>query len=138
MPVQQTQRGFTLIELLVVVAIVALVTAGVSLSLRDRASSHLQEEAERLAALLDAARAQSRAIGAAVRWRAVPEGFVFDGLAAPGWPTRWLYPNTSAPVDAALTLGPQPLLEPQAVTLSLATRSLTVRTDGLRPFAVQP
>ncbi|HRN65296.1 MAG TPA: prepilin-type N-terminal cleavage/methylation domain-containing protein, partial [Alicycliphilus sp.] len=63
------QGGFTLLELLVVIAIIALATAGVGLALRDSGATALQREGERLAALLESARAQSRASGAAVRWR---------------------------------------------------------------------
>ena len=69
------KRAFTLIELLVVIAIIALATAGVGLALRDSGAAALQREGERLAALLEAARAQSRASGAAVRWRADAQGF---------------------------------------------------------------
>jgi general secretion pathway protein H len=39
-----------------------------------------------------------------------------------------------------LQLGPEPLLDPQAVVLISASqpeRALRVATDGLRPFAVQ-
>jgi prepilin-type N-terminal cleavage/methylation domain-containing protein len=46
-------QGFTLLELLVVVALIAVATAGVSLSLRDSAQSALQRDAERLAVLLE-------------------------------------------------------------------------------------
>jgi general secretion pathway protein H len=49
--------GFTLIELLVVVALIAIATASLSLALRDPAESQLRREADRLAALLEAARA---------------------------------------------------------------------------------
>src|SRR5215217_2991467 len=81
--------GFTLIELLVVIAIIAFATAGVSFAIRDGAQAQFDREAERLAALLEAARAQSRASGTAVRWRATPEGFAFDGLPLDTLPTNW-------------------------------------------------
>ena len=55
--------GFTLIELLVVIAIIAIATAGVGLALRNTGQENLDREAERLSALLEAARAQSRASG---------------------------------------------------------------------------
>jgi type II secretion system protein H len=48
-------KGFTLIEMLVVLAIIAIGTAGVSLSLRDSAQSALERDAQRLAALLESA-----------------------------------------------------------------------------------
>ncbi|RYY52357.1 MAG: type II secretion system protein GspH, partial [Comamonadaceae bacterium] len=56
-------RGFTLLELMVVIAIMALATAGVAFAMRDSSQAALEREAERLAVLLDAARAQSRASG---------------------------------------------------------------------------
>ena len=54
------QRGFTLIELMVVVLIVALASGMVVFSLRDTQGIALEREGQRLAALLEYARAQSR------------------------------------------------------------------------------
>ena len=56
-------RGFTLLELMVVIAVIAIGSAVASLALRDRGASALAREADRLAALLESARAQSRAAG---------------------------------------------------------------------------
>ena len=72
--------GFTLIELLVVMAIMALATAGVGLAMRDTGQATLDREAERLAALFESARAQSRASGVAVRWHPTEQGFAFEAL----------------------------------------------------------
>lgn len=135
-----TARGFTLLELLVVVAIMALATAGVGLALRDSGQAQLEREAERLAALLEAGRAQSRASGTPVRWRTAPGGFRFDGLPATALPNQWLTPETQVLGPAALVLGPEPLISPQQVLLSHPTlpgRVLRVATDGLHPFAVE-
>ena len=138
--------GFTLLELLVVVALIAVATAGVSLSLRDSAESALQRDAERLAVLLETGRAQARANGLPVVWRArdpapnAVQNFAFEGLPPPGLPQNWLADNTRANPGSAITLGPEPLIEPQAVALSSALapgKTLWVVTDGLRPFKVQ-
>jgi len=138
--------GFTLLELLVVIAIIAMATAGVTLSLRDTGQVALEREAERLAALLEAARAQSRASGVAVRWRTTEQGFVFDGLPVGSLPNGWLEADTRAQsalgdgrVADALLLGPEPIIAAQQVDLTSAgppSRRLRVATDGLRPFAV--
>lgn len=137
-------QGFTLLELLVVVALIAVATAGVSLSLRDSADSALERDAERLTTLLETARAQARANGSPVVWRPQTQGdshsFVFEGLPPPGLPQHWLAPTTRVERRTALTLGPEPLIEPSAVALYSNTRPerrLWVVTDGLRPFKVQ-
>ena len=61
-------RGFTLVELLVVLLVIAIASGLVGLALRDGASSRLDREAQRLAALLEAGRAEARASGVAVRF----------------------------------------------------------------------
>ena len=132
--------GFTLLELLVVVALIAMATAGVGLSLRDSSDSALERDAERLAVLLETGRAQARASGLPVVWRSTASGFVFEGLPPPGLPQNWLHNTTRAAPNVAITLGPEPLIEPQALALSSSTpaqRPLWVVTDGLRPFKVQ-
>jgi len=140
--------GFTLIELLVVMAIMAIAIAGVSFSLRDGGQATLDREAERLAALFESARAQSRTSGVPVRWRVTPQGFVFDGLDEGTLPTTWLADGMRAlPADAngaplaALQLGPEPIIAAQQVLLTSAgptARTLRIATDGLHPFAVAP
>ena len=141
-------RGFTLLELLVVMALMALAMAGVSLSLRDSADSALQRDAERLSALLETGRAQARANGLPVVWRAQGAAqangqgpaFVFEGLPPPGLPSQWLSDTTRTAPGQSLILGPEPLIGPQALAISSSERPdnrLWVVTDGLRPFRVQ-
>lgn len=133
--------GFTLLELLVVVAIIAFATAGVSFALRDSSATQLEREALRLAAMLEAARAQSRGSGVAVRWRPVENGFRFEGLPEQAAPQQWLSGDTAVAGNAVLVLGPEPIIGPQAVVLTSSAapgRALRVATDGLRPFSVSP
>lgn len=134
-------RGFTLFELLVVVAIIAVATAGVSFALRDSQATQLEREAQRLAALLESARAQSRSSGIPVRWYPTDSGFRFEGVAPAALPQRWLSETTRVSGNTALLLGPEPIIGRQQVVLvstALPGRSLRIATDGLRPFTVTP
>jgi len=139
--------GFTLIELLVVVALIAITTATISLALRDPAELQLQREAQRLAALLETARAESRASGLAVRW--IPKGiksgddFRFEGLPPTiQLPTRWLGEPVSVQIenatalDPGLSLGPEPIIPAQRLRLRLGDQLVVLGTDGLSAFDV--
>ena len=153
--------GFTLIELLVVIAIVAVASAGVGLAMRDAGQVQLAREADRLAALLESARARSRASGVPLQWRTTADGFQFEvrsgatgfvgaTLPAAGLPQQWLDPDTAVASQASalgnagvpvLVLGPDPIIGPQSVVLmstSAPDQRVRLATDGVRPFAVQP
>lgn len=136
-------RGFTMVELIIVVALVAIAAGVVSLALRDPTQARLENEAARLAALLEGARAESRASGVAVRWQPLrandAQHFRFDGLgASTQLPTHWLDAQVSAEVLGAdaVQLGPEPLIGAQTIVLRLADNRLELRTDGLGPFSV--
>ena len=134
------ERGFTLIELMVVVTLIAVASAGVVLSLRDSASAALERDAQRLTALLEAARAQARANDVAVIWQAQGTGFVLRGLSPAQGRQAWLSEHTRSRTEAPVVLGPEPLIAPQRIELysTLAPqRGLWIVTDGLRPFAIQ-
>jgi general secretion pathway protein H len=139
--------GFTLIELLVVVALVAIAAATISLALRDPTELQLQREAQRLAALLETARAESRASGLAVRWlpqsRKTGEHFQFEGLPRTiQLPSRWLGEPVAVTIananaaNPALVLGPEPIIPAQRLRLQLGSQQLTLGTDGLSAFDV--
>lgn len=151
--------GFTLLELLVVLAIVALASAGVGFALRDDAATRLERDAQRLGALLEAARAQSQVTGVPVRWTVTQHGFRFTperpSTDTEPPPRQWLDPDTRAEIERlpgaapgrmgqqegdSLVLGPDAIIAPQAVTLFAAgqpEKRVRLATDGVRPFAVQ-
>ncbi|WP_310625892.1 type II secretion system protein [Limnohabitans sp.] len=145
----QRQRGLTLLELLVVMAIIGVCLLGVSLSLRDNQQTQLEREAQRLVAVLEAARAQSRTSGIPLVWEAKPEGFVIRtprplsavpvpvsaiiDTRAPFAPRHqaWLTVGTQATVLRntitassssqinLVVLGPEPILAPTRISLRL-------------------
>lgn len=138
------QAGFTLIELLVVITLIAIASSVVTLAMRDPAATRLEQEAARLAALLESARAESRAAGLQARWEPRGEqldvpGFRFigfpEGARLPG---QWLGDGVSAEVVGAraVVLGPEPMIGAQRIVLRLDDQRLVLATDGLGPFAV--
>ena len=145
------RRGFTLLELLIVMAVIAVGVSLVVMTLPDGDAARLDEEAARLTALLETARAESRTSGMAVWWALPvaggslvgPQGeqqqFQFVGLPkALSLPSRWLDARVSAQVVGAqsVVLGPEAILPAQRIVLALGERRLELSTDGLGPFAV--
>jgi general secretion pathway protein H len=140
--------GFTLIELMIVVVLIAVASSVASLALRDPASTTLEREGARLAALLESARAEARASGLATYWEPQTQvqspdqaspGFRFVGLPpSEALPTHWLDSGVSAEVVGAraVMLGPEPLIGAQSIVLRLRDQRLTLATDGLGPFVV--
>lgn len=131
--------GFTLIELMVVVTLIAVATAGVSLGWRDSADHALERDAQRLAAMLEASRAQARASEVRALWQLRETGHEVLGLPTPQPFQSWLSADTRAHLSSPMALGPEPLIEPSQVMLFSAQqpqRRLWVASDGLRPFAV--
>lgn len=144
--------GFTLIELLLVLAIVAMASAGVGFALRDVGQTQLEREAQRLVAMLESARARSRASGMPVYWRATELGFEFIGLPAPATTDgdgdyapgnrdfapvmAWQSQGLSVRGSAFLTLGPEPIIARQEIVLQQGDRDVRIGTDGLRAFAL--
>ncbi len=133
-----------MIELLVVMAIVAIASALVVVTLPDRTQDRLNEEAERLAALFESARSEARASGVAVRWEPASaqatDGADFRFIGLPTTmklPKRWLGEGVSAEIVGAraVTLGPEPILPAQRIVLRLDDRRVVLASDGLAPFA---
>ncbi|WP_284615823.1 prepilin-type N-terminal cleavage/methylation domain-containing protein [Aquabacterium humicola] len=138
-------HGFTLVELLVVLVLVGIAAGLVALALRDPSSARLEQEAARLSALLEAGRAEARALGLPVRFELgsnVPgEGFRFVGLPPQlKLPQHWLNEDLQAEIGGAraLLLGPEPLIGPQRITLRLGEQQVVIATDGLAPFSPLP
>lgn len=143
-------RGFTLVELLVVLVLIAIAAGTATLALRDGDAVRLDREAARLVALLEAARAEARASGVAVRFELRDGSFGFAGLPArlrppEGWQAEGMQARIESPgqpltgsgvARQAIALGPEPLIGAQRIVLRLGERQLALVTDGLAPFSV--
>lgn len=138
----RAQGGFTLIELLVVVAIIGISVAGVMGAVDRAGEAPLAREAMRLAALLEAARAQARVSGQEVRWQATEEGFRLEGagLGSERAPSHWLDASVRALPPGLVVLGPEPLIEPQSLTITSVDhpqRRWRIFSDGVAPFQAE-
>lgn len=151
------QQGLTLLELMVVLLIIGFATAGVALALRDSSQTQLEREAQRLIAVLEATRAQSRTSGQTFVWQPNAQGFVIGTLPRavnqPVAQNVWLQANTQATVEVppnttefGVVLGPEPILSPIQISLRIVTEknnattpnTLRIGTNGLKPFEVLP
>ena len=81
-PLPRLSRGFTLIELMVVIVILGIIASFAVLSVGNRdASAALEEEVQRLAALLQLASEEAVITGRQLGLRITPGGYLFVGHA---------------------------------------------------------
>jgi general secretion pathway protein H len=136
------QKAFTLIELLVVLTIVAFASGMVVLSIRSSGTAQLTQDADRLIAHLEAARALARTQGTPLRWRSVEKGFVIEPAllsASNAQAIPWLSVNTQS-ITPSIFLSSEPLIGSQEITLTDASNNqvrMRIKTDGLGPFIRQ-
>lgn len=132
--------GFTLIELLVVMALVAVGSSLVVLSLRDSPQQLLNQEADRLVAVLENAKAQARSNSTPMVWRADAKGFSLRSLTDQSKPLQsmtWLQPGTQVQ-PSEWVIRAEPIQAPVQFQLTRNTGSLTLKSDGVQAFKVQP
>jgi hypothetical protein len=111
-----------------------------AVTLPDRQQDRLDEEAERLAALLESARTEARASGIAVHWTPASADttdgvdFRFVGLPPSSTlPTHWLAQGVSAEIVGArsVVLGPEPVLPASTRVIRMASNaSRTISAPG--------
>lgn len=143
-------RGFTLIELLVTLAVIALATTLITLSLAPGQRQGLNADAERLAVLLSAAREEALVRGRPVRLAIDGSGYRFLVLADRQWrsfdeaplaqPRRWEGPTTSTVTRSdgrtALEFGREPVDVPFLLVLEREGARVAVAGNGLGRFDV--
>ena len=134
-------KGFTLIELLVVLVLVALGASLVVLSMPDGPEQQLRQEADRLTAYLESAKAHARTSHTPMLWRSDESGFSLSPLADASQPLSrqaWLFPSTRSQPREWL-ISPEPVQAPMQLELKQAQgRPLRLQSDGVTAFKVQP
>lgn len=148
-------RGFTLLELLVVLVIAGILLGAVALNAMPGDQQWLQNEAQRIALLLQMARdeaiVRNRPIAFEVddyryrflireddQWRALTNEPVWREREFSRAPvTLSLSPPTGRALPLRISFGREPVDKAFALTLRLAGQSVSVQADGLGNFQVQ-
>jgi general secretion pathway protein H len=148
--------GFTLLELLVVLVIVGITLGIISFNAMPSSRQALQNEAQRIALLLQLARDEAIVRDRAIAFEVDAEGYRFlqreektwqllpaDDLLRPRQFARTpvmlsVYP---APLGDATPLrilfGREPVQQPFVLTLGMADVSVAIRADGIGHFTVE-
>ncbi len=151
-----SDAGFTLLELLVVLVIAGITLGIVSFNAMPSPQQALQNEAQRIALLLQLARDEAIVRNRAIAFEADAEGYRFlqreektwqplpaDDLLRPRQFARnpvmlSVYPVP--PGDATplrILFGREPVQQPFVLTLGLADASVAIRADGIGHFTVE-
>lgn len=154
---REAHAGFTLVEILVVVVILALTATFVAVKLQPDDRTTLRREALRLATLLQQARDEAIATGAALAWRGNAGGYEFlrrnpdrkwEGIAGDdvfrarrlSEPIRMvdleIAGRKAAPEDV-IVFTPSALNPPYRIVLGLNTHRVRVRSDNFAQVAIE-
>jgi general secretion pathway protein H len=150
------QRGFTLIELLVVLVIIGLVLGLVTMNAAPSQRQAMQQEAQRVALLLQLARDEAIVRNRPIAFEAGAPGYRFlvrDGREWKTLPqddmlrerefkrtpmTLLLDPPTNLPgAPMRIVFGREPVDKPFVLTLAYGDVRTAVRADGIGHFTVE-
>jgi general secretion pathway protein H len=151
------QRGFTLLELLVVLVIVGITLGMVSFNAMPDPKQMLQQEAQRIALLLQLARDEAIVRDSPVAFEADPDHYRFLVREENAWqplPQDDMLRERDfkrSPVIMAITppsagsntmplrivFGREPVQQPFVLTMGLGDASVAIHADGIGHFTVE-
>ncbi len=149
------QRGFTLIELLVVLVIIGLTLGLVTMNAAPSQHQAIQQEAQRVALLLQLARDEAIVRNRPIAFEAAGDGYRFLVRDNREWKTLpqddmlrqrpfkravtlLLDPPTNVPgAPLRIVFGREPVDKPFVLTLAAGDIRAAVRADGIGHFTVE-
>ncbi|MGB7480546.1 MAG: GspH/FimT family pseudopilin [Burkholderiaceae bacterium] len=149
------QRGFTLLELLVVLVIVGLTLGAVSFNAVSSPHQVLQNEAQRIALLMQLARDEAIVRNRPIAFEAAGDGYRFVMRDGNAWkpvdqddmlrprsfqrpPVRLsITPATSADNPLRIVFGREPVDKPFVLTLAADGGTIAIRADGIGHYVVE-
>jgi general secretion pathway protein H len=152
---QRRQRGFTLIELLVVLVIIGLTLGLVTMNTAPSQRQAMQQEAQRVALLLQLARDEAIVRNRPIAFEANAESYRFLVRNGRQWDalpkddmlrqrefkrspiTLLLDPPTNIPGTMRIVFGREPVDKPFVLTLASGDVSAAIRADGIGHFTVE-
>ncbi len=151
-----SQRGFTLLELLVVLVIAGMILGLVSFNAAPSERQAMQNEAQRIALLLQLARDEAIVRNRPIAFEVGPEGYRFLVRDEDEWrpiegddllrarrfsraPVAFSIDPPVAQQDGRLRIvfGREPVDKPFLLALAVSDLSVSVRADGIGHFVVE-
>lgn len=152
----RTARGFTLLELLVVLVIVGIMLGMVSFNAMPGERQVLQNEAQRIALLMQLARDEAIVRNRQIAFEAEPDRYRFLLREDNAWqamdkddqlrerefkraPISLSInpPPPGNPLPLRVIFGREPVDKPFVMTLSMGESSVAIRADGIGHFTVE-
>ncbi len=148
-------RGFTLLELLVVLVIAGILLGAVALNAMPGNSQLLQDDAQRIALLLQAARDEAIVRNRAIAFEIDEQRYRFLIRQNDSWQVLTndallrersfrraplavtLTPPSSDRLPLRIVFGREPVDKPFALRLTLGANSASIQADGIGNFQVQ-